>query len=164
MRHPTGTLFALSLVFHGASCTERAPPDLDRPKESALGAQPSSGAPDLDASIAAAESVYLRGEFDSASALWRHTLPKLRADRDSAREGRVLTWLGLAAYRTGAYRQARDLGEEALALKLHLANPGELARSYNALGLLAWNEGRLEGAASLFTEASEASRAAADES
>jgi tetratricopeptide (TPR) repeat protein len=108
--------------------------------------------------------VYLHGEFDSAIALWRHTLPSLRADRDSVREARVLTWLGLAAYRTGDYHQARELGEQALALKLLIGNPGELARSYNALGLLAWNEGRLEEAATLFLQASAASRAGADES
>jgi CHAT domain-containing protein len=108
--------------------------------------------------------VYLRGEFDSASALWLHALPTLRAARDSAGEARVLTWLGLAAYRTGDYRKARELGERALALKLHLASPADLARSYNALGLLAWNEGRLEEAVSLFTRASAASGAASDES
>ncbi len=164
MRLPTGALFVLSLVFHGVSCTERAPPDAGRSKESALAAQPPHTAPDLDAIIATAESVYLRGDFDSASGLWRRTLPALQAVRDSVREARVLTWLGLAAYRTGAYRQARELGEQALSLKLHLAKPGELARSYNALGLLAWNEGRLEEAASLFAKASEASRALVDES
>ncbi len=162
MRLLSAALLALALVLLGTSCTERAPPGGDRLKEAAIGPDPPGATPDLDAIIATAESVYLRGEFDSASALWRHTLPTLQAGRDSAREARVLTWLGLAAYRTGAYRRARELGDMALALKLRLANPGELARSYNALGLLAWNEGRLDDAASLFARASEASRTADD--
>ena len=164
MRAVPGVVCVLSFVLQGSGCTERAPPGGDRPSLSALWAEHSDATPYPDAIIAAAESVYLRGEFDSASTLWLHALPTLRAARDSAREARVLTWLGLAAYRTGEYRKARELGEQALALKLHLASPADLARSYNALGLLAWNEGRLEDAASLFARASKASRAASDES
>jgi CHAT domain-containing protein/tetratricopeptide (TPR) repeat protein len=109
-----------------------------------------------------AESLYLRGNFDSAAKLWRRALPGFHLTKDSASEARTLTWLGLAAYRTGDYRASRSLGEQALSLKLRLTSPGELARSYNALGLLAWNEGRLEDASLLFARASLASRTAHD--
>jgi CHAT domain-containing protein len=156
-------LVVTSLILSGSSCTERNASERGPPKGFATNATPPP-ATERDAKLATAESVYLRGDFDSATALWHQLLPTLQADADSAREARVLTWLGLAAYRTGAYTRARDLGEQALAIKLYLADPGELARSYNALGLLAWSEGRLEDAASLFERASAASREAFDES
>jgi len=117
----------------------------------------------MDSLIAVAESTYLRGQFDSALAMWNHTLARARATHDSIREGRILTWLGLTAYRKGDYRLARSLGERALALELRLRQPADLARSYNALGLLAWNEGRLDTASELFRSASAAAAAASDE-
>ena len=50
-------------------------------------------------------------------------------------------WLGLAEYRLGDYVGARRDGEASLFLKRQ-AGLDELSRSFNALGLLAWNEGR----------------------
>jgi CHAT domain-containing protein/tetratricopeptide (TPR) repeat protein len=117
----------------------------------------------MDSLIARGESVYLRGEFDSARTIWADLLERARTSRDSAREGRVLTWLGLVAYRRGEYSQARRLGEQALALKLRAGLSADLSRSYNALGLLAWNEGRLTDATSLLGKASETARATRDE-
>ncbi|MBW3660198.1 MAG: SIMPL domain-containing protein [Gemmatimonadetes bacterium] len=61
---------------------------------------------------------------------------------DSAAEARALTWLGLCAYRLGDHALARRLGEEALAFKLRLGLVDDLFRSYNALGLLAYAQGR----------------------
>lgn len=140
----------LSLI--GAACTDsRAPPVT------------SSGLNAIDSAVAAAESVYLRGEFDSARMLWRGALSRATAVRDSVREARILTWLGLAAYRQGDYREARTLGERALALKREAGLPGELTRSFNALGLLAWNEGRLEDATGLFEQAMQTARAASND-
>jgi CHAT domain-containing protein/tetratricopeptide (TPR) repeat protein len=117
----------------------------------------------MDSLIAKGESVYLRGEFDSARTIWAELLERARTSRDSAREGRVLTWLGLAAYRRGEYGRARSLGERALDLKLRAGLSADLSRSYNALGLLAWNEGRLTDATSLLGKASETARASGDE-
>jgi CHAT domain-containing protein/tetratricopeptide (TPR) repeat protein len=85
-----------------------------------------------------------------------------RAAHDSVAEARALTWLGLVAWRQGDYREARRLGEEALALKRRLALQTDLFKSYNALGLLAWNEGRLADATELFGRASAAAAAARD--
>jgi CHAT domain-containing protein/tetratricopeptide (TPR) repeat protein len=102
--------------------------------------------------MATAEQIYWRGEFDSARVVWRSALQH-RAPADSVTEPRVLTWLGLAAYRQGDYEQARGLGEQALSLKLARKLDGELPRSYNALGLIAWNEGRLSDAEVLFGQA-----------
>ena len=59
---------------------------------------------------------------------------------------KLLTSLGLAARREGAYDEARDLLERSLALKQRLGMRNELFRSFNALGILAENEGRLTDA------------------
>lgn len=141
--------------------TARAPPPpIQSSGGSGTGATPTL---DMDSLIARGESVYLRGEFDSARTIWAGILQRVRTNGDSAREGRVLTWLGLAAYRRGEYSQARILGEEALALKLRAGLAADLSRSYNALGLLAWNEGRLTDATNLLGKASETARASGDE-
>jgi CHAT domain-containing protein len=75
----------------------------------------------------------------------------------------VLTWLGLAAYRQGDYTRARQIGEQALAIKLRARHGDELSRSYNALGLVAWNEGRLGDATTLFEDAARTARVVDDQ-
>jgi CHAT domain-containing protein len=123
---------------------------------------PALAANSLDSAVVAAESLYFRAEYDSARRIWRHAAARTRAAGDSVREARVLTWLGLAAWRVGEYAEARQLGEQALALKLRAEARDELGDSYNALGLLAWNEGRLTDATTLYQQAIAAARAAAD--
>jgi CHAT domain-containing protein/tetratricopeptide (TPR) repeat protein len=66
----------------------------------------------------------------------------------------LLHWLGLVAYRRGEYAAARRLGERALQRKRELgAARAEIAESQNALGLLAWSEGRLGDAGALLSAA-----------
>jgi len=165
----TGGVRLLVIVLAAAlacACSRPRDPPVQRdpaaihPEVLRSGVLPTSA---LDSLIAAAESVYLRGQFDSALALWNGTLARARATNDSVRQGRILTWLGLTAYRRGDYRLARSLGERALALERGLDQPADLARSYNALGLLAWNEGRLDAALDLFRRASAAASAGRDE-
>jgi CHAT domain-containing protein/tetratricopeptide (TPR) repeat protein len=112
--------------------------------------------------VAVAESIYYRGAYDSARVLWLGALERARASGDLAVEARVLTWLGLVAWRQGDYRSARRLGEAALTLKLKHNFKQDLFKSYNALGLLAWNESRLSNAVMLFDSAAAAARAAGD--
>lgn len=114
--------------------------------------------------LVVAESIYLRGQLDSARIIWTDALARADVLGDSLRRARILTWLGLTAYREADYERARALSEQALALKLRLPDSGELARSYNALGLIAWNQGRLEIALTHFQAASRTARAAGDES
>jgi CHAT domain-containing protein len=120
-------------------------------------------APEQESALRVGEAIYLRGQFDSASTLWRAALVRAKANHDSLAEARLLTWLGLADYRRGDYASARRQGEQALQIKLRAAFQAELARSYNALGLLAWNEGRLSDAIVMFGSASRSARAQADE-
>lgn len=103
--------------------------------------------------LSAAESVYFRGELDSAWSAYQEVLAAARAGGDSISEARALTWLGLTAWHRGNFGDARRLGERALQLKLRLHLAGDLFRSYNALGLLAWNQGRLDAALALFDTA-----------
>lgn len=117
----------------------------------------------FDSILATGEELYWDGEFEAARDVWRPALAEAVATGDVAGESRLLTWLGLAAYRLGDYVEARRLGEAALMKKLQLEMRSELPVSYNALGLLAWNEGRLPEAVDLLRRASEAARVVADE-
>ena len=112
--------------------------------------------------VSAGESTYWAGNYDSAQLLWRGALRTARAAGDNPSEARILTWLGLTSWKKGDYRDARQLGEAALALKLRLHLDDDLFKSYNALGLLAWNEGRLTDAAGLYGEAMAVARARND--
>lgn len=136
----------------------RDPPVSDRAAHD-LAAAPTDA---LDSIIAHAEYVYFGGEYDSARAVWLSALDRARAKRDSVAETRILTWLGLAAWRLGDYAEARERGEEALGLKLRYGLDSLLPKSYNAAGLLAWNEGRFTEAARLFEHTAAAAQAIGD--
>lgn len=112
-------------------------------------AAPTTVASWFDSAIGAAEARYWEGRYDSARVIWHGALERSRRLGNARVEARVLTWLGLTAFRTGEFAEARRLGEQALALKQRMGGP-ELSRSYNALGLLALDEGRLSEAADLF--------------
>jgi len=68
----------------------------------------------------------------------------------------------LTAYRQGRFADAKLLGEQALAIKIRLGLKKDLFKSYNALGLLAHDEGRLTESVRLFTLAANAARAVSD--
>jgi CHAT domain-containing protein/tetratricopeptide (TPR) repeat protein len=165
----TGKLMPVAAIAAAAlACACSRPRDPPLPRRPAAAAPVGARAigltvPALDSVVAAAESLYLRGEFDSARALWSGALAQARITNDSIRQGRTLTWLGLTAYRKGNYFLARTLGERALALERRLQQPADLARSYLALGLIAWNEGRLDAALDLFRRASDVASTARDE-
>ena len=86
-------LLAAAVAAHGCN---RGPPFAEPPPAG------------VDAGIARGEELYLRGEFDSARAIWQSSLGAA-GPRDSAAEPRILTLLGLAAYRQGEYDEARRL-------------------------------------------------------
>lgn len=157
------TAAIVGVVLGAGSCTgaPQAPAETSRSSSLPSDTSPVPVQPE-DSSVTAGEAVYLRGEFDSARALWTSALRRASAAGDSALAARLLTWLGLAAYRQGKYSEARRASMNALALKQRLGLTGELAKSYNALGLLAWNEGRLTEAADLFGQASDAASRALD--
>lgn len=108
------------------------------------------------------EKVYARGQIDSALVLFRLAHRQAREAGDSVSIARALTWLAQAHWRLGDYAATRELGEEALALKRRLGLEEGLFRSYNVLGLLAWNESRLLDASELFSRAAEAALATGD--
>lgn len=116
----------------------------------------------VDSLLALGDSIFRRSP-DSARVAWNGALEAARASSDSAGIARALTGLGQAARQLGDFGGSRRNGEQALALKqrLRLA-PSELFRSYNALGLLAWNEERLAEASVLLDSAMQAARAAND--
>ena len=152
-------LIVVTLIRGGA----RGPPSppTDRPPVSGSRAPDSETA--LDSLLSLGETRYWEGAFAEARLVWEDALARSRRLGNRRNEARVLTWLGLVAFRTGDYEQARRLGESALELKLALGPGVELPKSYNALGLLAWSEGRLSAAAGLFEQAASSAAAEGDE-
>jgi CHAT domain-containing protein/Tfp pilus assembly protein PilF len=132
-----------ALVGALAGCGARDPPRVTR-----------TGV--LDSLVAFGEQIYRREEFDSVRVFLGPVADQARATGDSAAEARARTWLGLASWRLSDYPRARVEQERALALKLALHLERELWRSHNALGLLAWNEGRLADALRQFDSATAA--------
>ena len=109
----------------------------------------------VDSLLSLGDSIY-RQSTDSARRIWIAALTAARASHDSAGEARALTGLGQAARQLGDLAESRRLGEQALALKQQLGMKQDLFRSFNALGLLAWDEERLDDATVLLGQAIEA--------
>src|SRR4029078_5312329 len=113
--------------------------------------------PQLAALMDKADSLHLAGEFDSARVLWTRALQQGRQTQLPIVEGRALTGLGLAAYRTGDYDVAAKHLHDALVVQHRAGIREQYARAYNALGLVAYQQGRLVQAAAFY----DSSRAAA---
>lgn len=118
---------------------------------------------DADTAFAPGLALYWEGRYDSASVVWGAAVDRVEASGDSLGAANIRTWLGLSAMRLGDYPTARSEGEAALETKLALGGDRELARSYNALGLLAEREDRLLDALHLYEQAGAAARAVDDE-
>jgi CHAT domain-containing protein/tetratricopeptide (TPR) repeat protein len=112
----------------------------------------------VDSLRAAAEERYQRQSYDSAAAIFRTELIRATRAGDRNAEARAHMWLGMAAWRLDDYKRARVEGEQAVSMKRALGMDRELSRSFNALGLLAWNEGRERDALQLFDSALAAAR------
>jgi len=125
---------------------------------------PSAGPISDDPLFLLGDSLYQAQEYDSARATWALALVQARQARDSTRQARILTELGIAHYRLGNLTEARQSQEEAIALKTSLAlGDASQSRSLNALGLVAKEEGRYVEAVRLFERAIEAGKAAGDQ-
>jgi len=122
---------------------------------------PEQRATPVDSLLRLADAV-LRQSPESARVIYAKALTGAHSAGDSTAIAKARTVLGQAARPLGDMREARRLGEEALALKLRLGLSRELSRSYNALGLVARDEERFVDAVALFTRASESARAVDD--
>ena len=114
------------------------------------------------ASTSPAESLYFRGEIDSARALWRRELAGAARRADTAAMAGVLTWFAIADRKEGKLGPARATAQRALALReaAGLGSTGDVWRTHNVLGLVDWDEGRLGDAAERFERTSRLARAA----
>lgn len=118
----------------------------------------------FDSLFAVAEEIYFAGEYDSAVVLLQAIRDRARDQGDPPAQARALSWIGLAHWRLGEYHEARDIGERALAFKQEHRLVDQYFRSYNALGLLAWNENRLSDAERWYHLALESARQTDDRS
>jgi CHAT domain-containing protein len=108
------------------------------------------------------DEAYGRSEYDSATQYYLKGREKARLEGDSTAVARADTWRGLAAMRLGKNDEAKRIGEAALAMKKRLDLKSELFRSYNALGLLAYNQGRYSDAVLLYSSAKASAQAVND--
>ena len=164
MTRRRGGLAAL-LVLALSYCDARQ--DIDaRARIEAAGAPTSNASAaregELDSALGSGEAMYFRGEFDSVRTFLGGVVDRAREARNTTVEARALTWLGLAAYRRGDYRESRTLQEKALKLKHSAGLRADLWRSYNALGLLTREEGGLDSALNLYEKGAQAAVASAN--
>lgn len=106
-----------------------------------------------DSSLYHAQALLRAGAYRESDSLLHVVLDSARARGDSFVETEALTWLLLAAGRRADYAAARRYGEESISLKVQYQMQDSLFRSYNGLGLVAWDEGRLDEATRRFGEA-----------
>ncbi|HEY2855585.1 MAG TPA: CHAT domain-containing protein [Gemmatimonadaceae bacterium] len=111
-------------------------------------------------SMASGDSLYASGDFARARTAYRNELR--RADRGDVEHAHLLTSIALSAYWVGDYDEARRVGDSALALVSSSAPIAEAFRVHNALGLIAWKQGRLAAADSFFHNALRLAKAAHD--
>jgi CHAT domain-containing protein len=90
-------------------------------------------------------------------------LSRLQGGRDFVAEARILTSLGLTEWRLGNYETAWAKTEEARTLLEANGLRAPLPRTYNALGLIAWDQGRLSDAADLWQRTMQIAREVGDQ-
>src|SRR5687768_7677954 len=100
MIRPCVALLALVLM----ACRERGSAD-----GNLAAAKPLAGDSAIEARTSVGEQIYMRGEYDSATSIWNEALSSARLVKDTVAEPRILTWLGLAAWRKGDLDKAREL-------------------------------------------------------
>jgi CHAT domain-containing protein/tetratricopeptide (TPR) repeat protein len=115
-----------------------------------------------DRLLAAGDSLYDHGEYDSARTVLERAVTGAGGAGDSVVVARGWTSLGILARRQSRFDDAQVIGDRALALKQRLGLSNELARSLNALGNIANDRGDLGAAISLFRSARDAAAAAHD--
>ena len=103
----------------------------------------------LDSIIGLADSLHRAGDYVHAREAWLAGLARLEEGHDTAITGRILTSLGLTEWRLGDYLGARARVEQARTL-LEASGRRAPPRTYNALGLIAWDQGHLSEAAELW--------------
>ena len=155
------TAIAVAMIAIATACS---PEQSDRAIKATQSVSNAIAAPHYSSATALthAESLYFAAEYDSAATIWHKALTTDSVKRDSATQAHIMMWLGMREWRLGNYDSARAIGERSLTLKLRLGRTRELSRSFNSLGLIARDEGRLADARDLFGKAIETARASND--
>jgi CHAT domain-containing protein/tetratricopeptide (TPR) repeat protein len=121
-----------------------------------------ASAAELDSLATIADSLYRTGNYVQAETAWSAAL-RLSQGEDPATEARVLTSLGLTEWRLGEYEEAWTRTEQARALLEANGPRMMLPRTYNAQGLIAWDQGRLSEAAELWRRTMRVAREVGDQ-
>jgi CHAT domain-containing protein len=106
----------------------------------------------LDSVASAADSLYKAGSYADAKQAWSAALAVATGTHDVPAEARALTSLGLTEWRLGNYGDAWKRVDDARRLLETNRLESRLPRTLNALGLIAWDQGRLSDAAALWRQ------------
>lgn len=104
-----------------------------------------------DVNAGAGDSLFADGKFAAARQAYRDELRRTPAN--SPARAHLLTSVAFSAYRLSDYDEARRLGDSALALLGPSVPMADAFRVHNVLGLVAWDQGRIAEADSLFRSA-----------
>lgn len=156
-RRLVGTLLVLAGV---SACSKvRDPPAQQR--EAQRFSAPARGGL-LDSILAEGQRLYDASEYAPARHVWLEALERARVEHNFAAEAQALTNLALTARQLGNYAGAHALAEDAVELELRQELTTLLPRTYNTLGLLAWDQGHLAEAAGLYRKTIASAEAARD--
>ena len=120
-----------------------------------------AGTSETRPALRAGDSLYVAGEYAGARTAYRNELAQ---SAEPSRRAHLLTSISLSAYHLSDFDEARRTGDSALALMGSSAPLAELFRVHNALGLIAWQQGRLASADSFFRNALQLANSAHDTS
>lgn len=104
----------------------------------------------FDSLAGRADSLYKAGGYEEAKRAWSAALAMTSGSGDVGARARTLTSLGLTEWRLGNYAAAWKRADDARRLLESKRIESGLPRTLNALGLIAWDQGRLSEAASLW--------------
>jgi len=107
--------------------------------------------------------LYAAGDYQRAREAWSAGLDLIQPDSDIAAEARILTSLGLTDWRLGDYTSAWSRTAEARAILEANGPRNLLPRTYNALGLIAWDQGRMSEAGELWRQTIRTAREVGDQ-
>ena len=117
----------------------------------------------VDSLSTVADSLYRAGNFSGAKDFWIAALREAQSARDIDAEARILTSLGLSEWRLGDHETATGLVQQARGLLESNDLRAHLPRTLNALGLIAWDRGRLSEAAGHWQRTIQIAREIGDE-
>jgi len=148
-----GALACVALILSGCAPQDGSESDAHQSIDPQAGVPALASIPlqaPLDSILAVGIDHYYAGAYPQARAYLEESSRRAVLIEDTASWSNALTWLGLVARMEHDYAGASRFGERALELARLAGLEDQMWRPLNLLGLVAWEESRLEEAVDLF--------------